>query len=83
MELKKYLCNLEHCAFKNIIISRILTTKLLPSSPVHSTSGAQLGGKGGGRSPLPYFENGKKKCPDFVKNALTVTILELHFPFTM
>ena len=62
MELKKNLCNLGHCAFKNIIISRILTTKLLPSSPVHSTSGAQLGGKGGGGLPCLILKMEKKSA---------------------
>ena len=31
-------------------------------------------GVGAGRSPLPFFENWKKKCPNLGKNALIVVI---------
>ena len=37
---------------------------------------------GGGRPPLPFFEN-RKKCPDFGKKALIVSILGLNLPFKM
>ena len=42
-------------------------------------SGSQLEGSGG-RSPLPFFENGKK-CPDFGKKALILSILGLNFRY--
>ena len=42
-------------------------------------SGAQLGGE---RLPLPFFEN-QKKCSDFVKKVLIVSIFVLNFPFKM
>ena len=37
---------------------------------------------GGGSLPLPFFEN-QKKCPDFAKKALNVSILRLNLPFKM
>ena len=36
------------------------------SDSYNSVSGAQLGGWGGGRPPLSFFEN-QKKCPEFWK----------------
>ena len=47
-------------------------------------TGTQLGeGEAGGeRAPLPFFEN-QKKCPDFGKKVLIVSIFVLNFPFQM
>ena len=42
-------------------------------------SGADLGG-GEVSSTLPFLEN-QKKCPDFAKKALIVSILRLNLPF--
>ena len=41
--------------------------------------GAQLGGSGG-RSPLPCFKN-QKKCPDFGKKTLILSLFGLHLPY--
>ena len=54
-----------HCEYPTLLL---LTTlfRVFKSSSVFLTS-AQLAGEGGGRSPLPFFENRKKKRPDFLK----------------
>ena len=46
------------------------------------TPGVQLGGERGEASSAQFWKS-KKKCPDFVKNALTVSIFELNFSFKM
>ena len=42
----------------------------------HATRG------GGGRPPLSLFEN-RKKCPDFEKKVLIISVLGLNLPFKM
>ena len=46
------------------------------------TTGAQLGGRGRGEA-FPVFLENKKKCLDFGKKALNVSIIWLNLPFQM
>ena len=55
---------------------------LSPSYARRATTGGGKGGKRGEVSPA-LFRKLKKKCPDFVKNALSVSISELNFLFKM
>ena len=50
------------------------------SDSYNSVSGAQLGGWGRGRPPLPVFEN-QKKYPDFGRKCPDLSIFRLNLPF--
>ena len=57
-------------------------TKLSHTRATTVDGGGAGGGARWGGLPCPTSKI-EKKCPDFVKNALTVSIFELNFPFKM